>query len=190
MSIVLVGSTSGSITLQEPAVAGSTVLTLPAVTGTVLTTTSPKAGNVLQVVQGTYSTAVSVSNSSTYTDTGLTASITPTSSSSKILVLISQELQVERASTSPVQANMKLLRGSTTILENTGVLGGIAGTGSFSVTNWKSTICLSYLDSPATTSSTTYKTQGRPNAAEASYSVTFQVDSTNTSTITLLEIAA
>jgi hypothetical protein len=36
MSIVLVGSTSGSVTLQEPAVAGSTVLDLPAATGTVM----------------------------------------------------------------------------------------------------------------------------------------------------------
>ena len=45
MSIVLVGSTSGSITLQEPAVAGTTVLTLPAVTGTILTTTGQLIGN-------------------------------------------------------------------------------------------------------------------------------------------------
>jgi hypothetical protein len=37
MSIVLVGSTSGSVTLQEPAVAGTTVLDLPAVSGTVIT---------------------------------------------------------------------------------------------------------------------------------------------------------
>jgi len=36
MSVVLLGSTSGSITLQEPAVAGTTVLTLPATTGTVV----------------------------------------------------------------------------------------------------------------------------------------------------------
>jgi hypothetical protein len=61
MSIVLVGSTSGSVTLQEPAVAGTTVLDLPATSGTLLTTgttvtaaqggtglTSPgTAGNVL-----------------------------------------------------------------------------------------------------------------------------------------------
>jgi hypothetical protein len=38
MSIVLQGSTSGSITLQEPAVAGTNTLTLPAATGTVATT--------------------------------------------------------------------------------------------------------------------------------------------------------
>ena len=41
MSIVLQGSTSGSITLQEPAIAGSTVLSLPATTGTILTSASP-----------------------------------------------------------------------------------------------------------------------------------------------------
>jgi len=45
MSIVLQGSTSGSVTLQEPAVAGTTVLTLPAVSGTVLTTTGQLIGN-------------------------------------------------------------------------------------------------------------------------------------------------
>jgi hypothetical protein len=38
MSLILQGSTSGSVTLQEPAVAGTTVLTLPAVSGTVITT--------------------------------------------------------------------------------------------------------------------------------------------------------
>lgn len=51
MSIVLVGATSGSVTLQEPAVAGTTVLNLPATSGTILTTTGGvtpgTAGNVL-----------------------------------------------------------------------------------------------------------------------------------------------
>jgi hypothetical protein len=77
MSIVLVGSTSGSVTLQEPAVAGTTVLTLPAVTGTVLTDTSPKAGNVLQVVQAINTT---VSDYTTATPTlKVSLSITPSS---------------------------------------------------------------------------------------------------------------
>jgi hypothetical protein len=189
MSIVLQGSTSGSVTLQEPAIAGTTVLTLPAVTGTVLTTTSPKAGNVIQVVTAEYSTQVSISNTTTWTDSGLSASITPSSSSSKILVIISQATQVERASTSPTLGNVRLLRGATSIWSNTDFVGGIAATGAFSVANWKITGSIVYLDSPATTSSTTYKTQGRPNSAEASYSVNFQNAGTNTSTITLLEIA-
>ena len=82
MSIVLVGSTSGSITLQEPAVAGTTVLTLPAVTGNVLTDTSPKVGNVIQVVSAakidTFSESVA-SGATSGDVTGLTASITPSS---------------------------------------------------------------------------------------------------------------
>jgi len=51
MSIVLQGSTSGSVTLQEPAVAGTTVLTLPAVSGTVITTGS--SGGVSQSMLAT-----------------------------------------------------------------------------------------------------------------------------------------
>jgi len=87
MSIVLVGSTSGSCTLQEQAVAGNTTLTLPTISGTILTTGSsgqsiPKAalptGSVLQVVNATYTTGASTT-STTYVNTGLSASITPTS---------------------------------------------------------------------------------------------------------------
>jgi hypothetical protein len=73
MSIVLIGSTSGSCTLQEQAVAGTTVLTLPTTSGTVLTTASsgqsiPKAalptGSVLQVVQSVNSTNAFTFNTS------------------------------------------------------------------------------------------------------------------------------
>ena len=48
-SIVVAGDTSGSVTLQAPAVAGSTVLTLPASTGTVLTQNSSAPANSLVV---------------------------------------------------------------------------------------------------------------------------------------------
>ena len=92
-SIVVAGDTSGTITLQAPASAGTTTLTLPTTSGTVLTSASSvaasqlPAGSVLQVVNTTYST-YSTFSSSTYADTGLTASITPSSSSNKILVLV------------------------------------------------------------------------------------------------------
>ena len=84
--IALAGATSGTITLTPTAVAGSNTLTLPAATGTILTTASsgqiiPKAalptGSVLQVVYASYTTQVS-STSTSYVDTGLSASITPT----------------------------------------------------------------------------------------------------------------
>ena len=49
MSIVLVGSTSGSCTLQEQAVAGTTVLTLPTTSGTVATLTTPSFATTIGV---------------------------------------------------------------------------------------------------------------------------------------------
>ena len=69
--LVLNGSTSGSVTLDVPAVSGTTTLTLPTTSGTVLTSASSvassqfPAGSVIQVVQGSFTTQVSTS-SSTY----------------------------------------------------------------------------------------------------------------------------
>ena len=179
MSIVLVGSTSGSVTLQEPAVSGSTVLTLPAVTGTVLTTTSPKAGNVIQVVQATYATQVT-STSSTYADTNLTASITPSSTSSKILVMVNQN-GLEK-NTNDTSINIKLFRGATDL----GQLSIASGFTSSSVNNNFGSFSFNYLDTPSTTSATTYKTQFASNGNNANvYVQRFG----STSTITLMEIA-
>ena len=67
MSIVLVGSTSGSITLQEPAVAGSTVLDLPATSGTVALTSqisTPKVINVERIQNSTRASIASLGGSS------------------------------------------------------------------------------------------------------------------------------
>ena len=177
MSIVLVGSTSGSITLQEPAVSGSTVLDLPNVSGTILTTTSPKTGNVIQVVSATYSTEIS-NSTATYSDAGLSASITPSSSSSKILILCSQGMF---KSTTSAGIYMQVLRDSTSILIN-GRLGltDAAGVGGFVL--WS----CNYLDSPSTTSSITYKTQFRNyNTTGTAY---VNIDG-STAQIALLEIA-
>jgi hypothetical protein len=188
MSIVLVGSTSGSCTLQEQAVAGTTVLTLPATSGTIITTGSsgqsiPKAalptGSVLQVVYGSTSTAVS-SSTNTYVDTNLTASITPTSSSSKILVLVNQN-GTNKDTTSPYMA-IRIVRGSTTVLTYAITDGYSDG----SVHRWGSSSA-SYLDSPATTSATTYKTQ----FCSLGNTAYVEVQNNNAvSTIILMEIAA
>ena len=95
MSLILQGSTSGSITLQEPAVAGTTVLDLPAVSGTILTTTSPKAGNVIQVVNTMNSTVATGTGTIPQDDTipqntegteFMTLAITPTNATSKLKI--------------------------------------------------------------------------------------------------------
>jgi hypothetical protein len=180
--IKLNGSTSGAITISAPAVAGTNTLTLPANTGTVITTASsgqviPKAalptGSVLQVVQSSYNTQATTT-SSTFSDTGLSASITPTSSTSKILVLYSLGYLLQDTNLGGVQ----LLRGATVLQTS------VRSTGS---TTHASYLSNEYLDSPATTSSTTYKIQFAKNTGNAFVTCW---NSEQPSTMTLLEIAA
>jgi hypothetical protein len=143
-------------------------------------------GKVLQVVQGTTATQTYV-QSTTYTDTTLTATITPSASTSKILVLLSQQGTIGGDGNLKL-AGIRLLRGATAILNdinNPEVIGTtISGAGQImGFTSY------SYLDSPATTSATTYKTQGRVYSTGSDVSITFQKQST-TSSIILLEIGA
>lgn len=167
--------------------AGSTdvskTLTVPDVTGTL--DRLNRAGNILQVVNATYSTTTS-SSSGTYADTGLTATITPTSASSKILVLIN--LNGIAKFTNDTSVGAKLVRGTTDILT---FEGSGAGTGT-TVTNAVSSSSTCFLDSPATTSATTYKVQFRSNSSNASVSINSTSGglTVTTSTITLLEVAA
>jgi predicted outer membrane repeat protein len=182
MSLILQGSTSGSITLQEPAVAGTTVLTLPAVTGTVLTDTSPKAGNVIQVIQGTATNASTTS--STFVTTGLAATITPSSSSSRILVIVT--LVQLAVSTQNLNGTSTIFRGATNIAPTgSGLHKCFATNYSASGGAIAANQTYSYLDSPSTTSATTYTIYF---AVDSGGTITMGVNS-NTSYIQLLEIA-
>ena len=180
-SMVLSGDTSGAVTLTVPAVAGTNTITFPASTGTVVTTGTPATGNVLQVVQGSTTTSVSSSTAS-FVDTTLTASITPKFSTSKILVLINQNGLNKSVANSGNCIDLKLVRNSTDL---TTFLGGSLYTGTALEINGSAS--LSYLDSPATTSATTYKTQFQSRNGNASVSV--QISGISASTIVLLEIA-
>jgi len=179
-SLVINGDTSGSITLAAPAVAGSSTITLPTTGGTIRTTTTP--GAVLQVVQATTRTATSTT-SSTYISTGFSASITPTSSSNKILVFINIPVYVLTAGG---QSTITVYRGST----NLALAGGPEQAFGQVYTNGgalQGVITACYLDSPATTSSTTYTIyQGSTNVGS-----TVGICTNNTTAaITLQEIAA
>jgi len=115
-----------------------------------ITTTKLGTGAVLQVVNVTYSTNVT-SSSNVFADTGLTASITPSSASNKILVFVNCN-GVDKFSGNTGSA-FKLVRGATNIHN-------IESVGSYtnnSDENAIGSVSTCYLDSPSTASSTTYK---------------------------------
>jgi hypothetical protein len=140
-------------------------------------------GKVLQVVNATYGT-VATTASSTYQDTGLSLSITPSSASSKVLVLINQNGCQKSGAAALIRMSLRLLRGAT-VIHTPGELFLFTNT---AIDSYGTTISASYLDSPATTSSTTYKTQFRSDGAYGDVHV--QANSQHTSSITLLEIGA
>jgi len=150
--------------------------------GTALEWATPASGGgkVLQVVNGTYSTNAT-SASSTYADTGLTATITPTLSTSKILVLVNQAGCGKQSSDTGLR--LQLLRGATVL----SLIEGAAGYVGTAAQNFIGSVSTSYLDSPATTSATTYKTQFASWFGTGDSNVQQQ---SSVSTITLLEIGA
>ena len=136
-------------------------------------------GSILQVVYGSTTTTAN-NNTSTYSDTGLTATITPSSTSSKILVLVSHPSVLKSAANANNSLNIQLLRGATQI----GLTQTLAYTGTALENRVSAT--LNVLDSPATTSATIYKTQFKNDINAAGVSLVSSV----TNTITLLEVAA
>jgi hypothetical protein len=111
------------------------------------------AFRVLQVVTGATNTTVA-NNTSTFADTGLTATITPQSATSKILVLVNQSFS-KTAGNANNAVVATIQRGATNIFTFQGAA-LYTGTTLDMVGSASSAIVL---DSPATTSATTYKTQ-------------------------------
>jgi hypothetical protein len=144
-------------------------------------------GKVLQVVQGSTSTQVS-STGTTYVDSGLTASITPTSTSSKILVSITQPIYlIDSAS---AYAGLRIMRDSTVIHEPITQSGEGPYEFGLPTTQMFTRAAYTLLDSPNTTSSVTYKT------TQAGYTSTRTIRTQPSSTlyngtayIVLMEIA-
>ena len=162
-------------------------------TGLKWATPSGGGGKVLQVVQATYATATSIASTS-YSDTGLSGTITPTLATSKILVMATQGFGVFNSPDSGSFAmGWKLARN----------IGG----GAFSfiytptpsnnelwrfgtLSQLRAVNNLVYLDSPATTSAVIYKTQAQTNSTANNQSVNFQNESVQTSVIIMMEIGA
>ena len=165
-------------------VTGLSSLTFPGGAGTVtglgnaaILSKSIATGAVLQVVQATYSTLASTTGTS-YIDTGLSCSITPNFTTSKILVMIThQGVRID----SNAYIFSRLMRDATQLEQMTQDhlwMGGQTFTR-------EASIAQNYLDSPSTTSSVTYKTQFY---AGGSGTASFQLNS-RPSRMILMEIA-
>ena len=156
--------------------------------------TGPSAGQVIQVVSTTVSTNLSISIGGTLTDiTGLSATITPSSTSNKILVLWS----VLYSNATGGNANLVLNRNGTSIAIGNASQGGTQGTISLDTANsnnyWSFNAGGSYLDSPSSTSALTYKFQGICNDGTNTFYFNRTArngtsDINGISTITLMEI--
>ena len=149
-------------------------------------------GKILQVVSVVDDTSVTVNNQ-TYTDTGLTANITPISTSSKVLVMVTHSVLISSTSAA-TYGGIKLLRGSTDIFNPTST----NGTGPFGIGNnigagsLYGFFPMQFLDSPNSTSQQSYKTQCRDyNTTGSSFiQINYPSSSNNgKSVMTLMEVS-
>jgi hypothetical protein len=185
-------SNGGTFELKAPSSSSNTrVLTLPdTANGTVLTTTNPRSGNIIQVVQTVKTDTFTTSSTSKVDITGMSASITPQSTSSKILVDVSLSYGGNN-----FNFFCDLLRGSTVIgvpaSGNNNCTLALCGITTTTYQIFNSPIL--FLDSPSTTSATTYKLQIACQSGGEFFLNKSKRDSTAdgtcTSSITLSEVA-
>jgi hypothetical protein len=184
--VSLAGNASGTgiFTIASPNSNTDRTLTLPDNTGTLLTSGSAiqksqlPTGSVLQVVQAVLTSSVTFT-SATVVATGLSASITPLSASSKILILLTGG-RFDYAGGGPSRGNIYLYKNASSLVYF----------GSIAVGNptWSLPYSESYLDSPATTSAITYAIYGA-NDASAATNFLFNNTLNGRATLTLMEIA-
>lgn len=198
--VQLQGNVSGTgvFTIASPNSNTDRTLTLPDNTGTLLTSGSAiqrsqlPAGSVLQVVQATTTTMTTITSGNVNTDTALTASITPTSSSSRVLVFVSLPFILNSSGVS-TYIGFGLKRNSTTIYTppNDGSGSFIYGVGA--AIQFDSVFNLQFLDSPASSSAVTYTVFANlytTSGQQARIPYNVGGATATTAVITLMEIAA
>ena len=163
--------------------------TIQAATGTTVNVANGQVftapGHVIQVVQGTYATFTNTTSSS-FVDVGLSAAITPVSSSNKVLVRVAAHGIAQNGDTAKTE--LALLRGSTILQYALRPAFNDTGGGSDYVTG---SCAIEFLDSPSTTSATTYKLQFRTRDGGGStrFNDYHFLNNNRRSTFTAMEIA-
>ena len=201
IKLVHSGGNSVSLTTPDSNPAANRTFKLPGADGSsgqamvtdgsgALSFASVAGGKVLQAVTAT-STSATFAYNTTFIDSGLSASITPSATSSKILVFVTQHFIVRRSS-SAFGGSITLYRGSTKLTND------INGSDPYKIhmnitgatyVEQQNDFNTTYLDSPNTTSATTYKTM--IGAAYGNNSALMGVSNDGTASyMTLLEIGA
>ena len=143
-------------------------------------------GSVLQVVTVVKSVQQAIQSTSFTTISSLSPSITPSSSSSKILVMVNLNLDHYQNGNGTSSYSLQLLRGSTVILSKHH--DHYAGTASNGYRSFDGDGTIVYLDSPSTTSEITYTVQGKSSTTGNTDTTRISNNDTD-STMTLMEIA-
>ena len=196
----LYGDTSGFVDLKAPDVASNVTITLPNTTGPFATETYVDAavaaipeiaGIGSNVVQSTKVNSFDTASASFVDVPDLSVTITPSSASSKILIMLALSASNGTYSSDKIQ----IRRGATNLLTST--------SGSSSNATWSGLIrrihdwidtpilfTMNYLDSPSTTSAVTYHTS--VSCTAGAFRVNLSSDGVNgaTSSITAIEVAA
>jgi hypothetical protein len=159
----------------------NTVSTAKIVDGAVTYAKASGFGKLLQVVSGTTSTRVQ-NNTATYADTGLTVNITPSATSSKIIIMGTQADVFKNNGNSANSVHLRLVRNSTEILD----IADRAFLTASALENMGN-VSFHHLDSPSSTSELTYKTQFHNHSSVEFAAV--QQQGAGKSTIIAMEIA-
>ena len=175
-----------------PALSAASLTSIPAANIVGLATAgfnrSGGFGKILQVVQNSYSTQATL-NSTSYVDTGLTATITPSSTSSKVLIYGFLSFTTSHFA-SPYNVygfGCNIVRGSTEIKAgDTGQYYQAVADSDISYTVFNQPHVPIFLDSPNTTSATTYKIQAKESDINANLTINA---SSQTSELILMEVA-
>jgi hypothetical protein len=164
---------------------GSTSDVLTVVAGVPSWAAPAGGGKVLQVVQDLQTGIVST-NGTTFVTTNCSQSITPSATSSKVLVLLT--LSNVATTSGQVSVAVTLRRGGTDIANLGDAIGYTPVTTSYA---YGGTISIAYLDSPSTTSSTTYEAFFKSGLSGTTvYIGNYNAANTVTSSIVVMEIGA
>ena len=142
------------------------------------------SGTVLQVIYSEASSSNVNMSGSSWTDVGLTAVITPTSTSSKILVLFNPQFRIQNSS-SDCGMGWQILRSGTVVRESATYYHTYLYGGSGQEVEFRGTDSFNHTDTPSSTSALTYTFKGRLHNGVARTN-----DQGNKCMVTLLEIAA